>query len=155
MTLCWVMKEKNFILTSWTNQLLPIVTENNLFGTIRSCFKLFKNSFRWLFSIFTKQLWLLRHERIWLYVIIMSYMHFRVNLYSMVPWMSRNRWSIWSLSDSNGIQTHKQLVHKQTLNNLAKLAKKLKTYICYFLSNLYFSPNVSPSKTMKKLFYSI
>ena len=30
---------------------------------------------------------------------------------------------VWSLSDSKGIQTHKYLVCKWTLNHLAKLAK--------------------------------
>ena len=30
-----------------------------------------------------------------------------------------------------------------------------KTCVCYFLSNFYFSPNDSPSKTMKNVFYFI
>ena len=29
---------------------------------------------------------------------------------------------------------------------------KFKAYVCYFLSNIYFSPNHSPSKTMKNVF---
>ena len=37
--------------------------------------------------------------------------------------LSRNRRHIWNLSDSNGIWTHTNLVHKRTLNRLAKLAK--------------------------------
>ena len=36
--------------------------------------------------------------------------------------MSRNRRHIWSLSDSNGIRTHSQLVRKRILNYLAKLS---------------------------------
>ena len=31
----------------------------------------------------------------------------------------------------------------------------LKAYAHYFLSNFYFSPNESPSKTMKNVFYII
>ena len=38
---------------------------------------------------------------------------------------SRNRRDIWSLTGSNGIRTHKHLVSKLTLNDLAKLAKWL------------------------------
>ena len=37
--------------------------------------------------------------------------------------LARNRREIWSLSDSNGTQTHNHLVRKRTLNHLAKLAK--------------------------------
>ena len=47
---------------------------------------------------------------IWLYVIIMSRMHFRVNLLSIVAWISKNSLpktrNIWSLSNSNRIWTH-------------------------------------------------
>ena len=64
---------------------------------------------------------------IWLYVVIMPRTRFRVNPHSIVAWMSRNfarnRCNIWRLSDSNGIRTHNCLVHKRTLNHLAKLAK--------------------------------
>ena len=31
----------------------------------------------------------------------------------------------------------------------------LKACVCYFLSNFFFSPNDSPSKTMKNVFYFI
>ena len=31
----------------------------------------------------------------------------------------------------------------------------IKAYVCYFLSNFYFSPNDSPSKTLKNIFYFI
>ena len=36
--------------------------------------------------------------------------------------LARSRSKIWSLSDCNWTQTHNQLVHKRTLNHLAKLA---------------------------------
>ena len=39
--------------------------------------------------------------------------------------LARNWRGIWSLSDSNRIRTHNQLVRKRTLNHLAKLAKWL------------------------------
>ena len=39
--------------------------------------------------------------------------------------LARNRRDIWSLSGSNGTQTHNHLVRKRTLNNLAKLVKWL------------------------------
>ena len=35
------------------------------------------------------------------------------------------------------------------------LVNLFKAYVCYFLSNFYFSPNDSPSKTMKSFFYFI
>ena len=52
---------------------------------------------------------------IWLYVFIMSRTRFRVNSHSILAWMSRN-------SLLNGTRTHNHLVHKWTLNHLAKLA---------------------------------
>ena len=65
-----------------------------------------------------------------LFFIIMSRMHFTVNLYSIVclnvnELLARNRHDIWSLIDSNRIRTHNHLVRKWTLNHLAKLAKWL------------------------------
>ena len=45
-----------------------------------------------------------------------------VNVKELLAW---NRCNIWSLSDSNGIRTHKHLVHKQTLNHIAKLGNWL------------------------------
>ena len=46
-----------------------------------------------------------------------DYVRFKVNLDSIVAWMSRtlaeNRHDIWSLSDSNGIQTYNHLLRKR------------------------------------------
>ena len=53
------------------------------------------------------------------YVLIMSHTRFRVNPHSIVSWMSRNE--IRSLSDCNWTRTHNHLVHKRTLNYLAKM----------------------------------
>ena len=56
----------------------------------------------------------------------MSRTSFRVNLHS-ITWLNvkellaRSRCHIWSLSDSNEIQSHNHLICKQTLNHLAKL----------------------------------
>ena len=55
---------------------------------------------------------------------------YRVNqgLYSYLnvkELLARNRRDIWSLNDSNGIQTHNHLDRKRTLNHLVKLAKWL------------------------------
>ena len=75
---------------------------------------------------------------IWLYVFIMSCMRFRVNSHSIVAWMWRNSLleagAIWSLSDCNWTQTQNHLVHKQTLNYLAKLAKWLS---CVLSTHMY------------------
>ena len=65
---------------------------------------------------------------IWLYIIIMSHTSFRVNTHSIVCLNFKEllAWSschIWSLSDSDKIQTHNHLVCIWTLNHLAKLAK--------------------------------
>ena len=74
---------------------------------------------------------------IWVYVIIMSRMHFRVNLHSIVAWMSRTPWleqvRIWMLNESNGIRTHSYLVCKETLNYLAKLAKRMRYVVSTYL----------------------
>ena len=40
--------------------------------------------------------------------------------------LARSRREIWSLSDCNWTRTHNHLVHKRTLNHLAKLAKWLR-----------------------------
>ena len=67
---------------------------------------------------------------IWLYVIIMSRMNFRVNPHSIVCLNVKelHAWSrchIWSLSDSSEIRTYNHLIRKRTLNHLAKLARLL------------------------------
>ena len=57
-------------------------------------------------------------RHIWLHAIIMSCMHFKVNLHTIVAWMSRNALlktlDFWSLSDNNGIWTKNHLVCKRT-----------------------------------------
>ena len=74
---------------------------------------------------------------IWLYVLIMSRMHFTVNLHcgclnakEILAW---SRHEIWSLSDCNWTRTHNHLVHKRTLNHLAKLAKWLSCVVSTYL----------------------
>ena len=66
---------------------------------------------------------------IWLYVLIMACTCFRVNLHysclNVKELHAQNRRCIWCLSDSNRNQTQNHLVHEQTLNHLAKLAKWL------------------------------
>ena len=47
--------------------------------------------------------------------------------------LARNRCDIWSLSDSNGIQTHNHLFSKRTLNHLAQLAKWLSYVVSTYL----------------------
>ena len=67
----------------------------------------------------------------------MSRTRFRVNLHNLhniKRLLARNKRDIWSLSDSNKIQTHKHLVRKQTLNHLPKLAK---WWSCVVSTNLY------------------
>ena len=51
--------------------------------------------------------------------------------------LAQNRRHIWSLSDCNGTQTHNHLVHKRTLNHLAKLAFYYKWLICVAITCLY------------------
>ena len=50
--------------------------------------------------------------------------------------LARGRREIWSLSDCNLTRTHNHLVHKQTLNHLTKLAKRLSRVvsICWAVS---------------------
>ena len=72
-------------------------------------------------------------------VVIMSRTSIRVNPHSIVylnvkELLARSRRHIWSLSDSNVIQTHKHLVCKRTLNHLAKLAKWLSSFHVNFFN---------------------
>ena len=53
--------------------------------------------------------------------------------------LAQNKCNIWSLSDSNGIETHNHLVCKQALKHLAKLVKWLSCVlstghltVCYY-----------------------
>ena len=64
----------------------------------------------------------------------MSRTSFRVNPDSLVclnvkELLARSRRYIWSLSDSNEIRTHNHLVHKRTLNHLAKLASLVNGWV--------------------------
>ena len=62
---------------------------------------------------------------LWLYVLIMWRTRFRVNPHSIVAWMSSNFLLEADVkSDCNWTRTHNHLVHKRTLNHLAKLAFK-------------------------------
>ena len=72
-----------------------------------------------------------------LYVIIMSRTCFRVNLHSIVAWMSRDRSDIWSLSDSHGIWTDNHLVCKPRLNHLAKPVKWLSCVLSTYLYHAF------------------
>ena len=45
----------------------------------------------------------------------------------------QDRGETWSLSDCNWTRTHNHLVHKQTLNHLAKLAKWLNCIVSTYL----------------------
>ena len=54
-----------------------------------------------------------------------------LNVKELLTW---NRRDIWSLSDSNGIRINNYLVHKWTLNHLAKLVKWLS---CFMSTSLY------------------
>ena len=80
----------------------------------------------------------------WLYVLILSRMRFRVNAHSIVPWMSRNSKQTRnpSLSDCNWTRTHNHLVHKRTLNHLAKQAR-----FVYELSGRGFGSSYNHSKS--------
>ena len=79
---------------------------------------------------------------IWLYVFTMSRTRFRVNRHSIVclnvkKLLSQNRRHIWSLSKSNGIRIHKDLVCKWTLNNLVKLANLLICVVSTYLNRAF------------------
>ena len=74
---------------------------------------------------------------VWLYV-IMSRTSFRVNLHSMVclnvkQLLARSTRHILRLSDRSVIRTNNHLVHKRTLNHLAKLAKWMNCVVSTYL----------------------
>ena len=52
--------------------------------------------------------------------------------------LARSRREIWSLSDCNLTRTHNHLVHKWTLNHLAKLAKWLSCVVNTYLNGWVF-----------------
>ena len=51
--------------------------------------------------------------------------------------LARRRREIWSLSDCNWTQNHNHLVHKQTLNHLAKLTNWLSCVVSTYLYGAY------------------
>ena len=51
--------------------------------------------------------------------------------------LARSRRHIWSLSDSNEIQIHNHLVHKRSLNHLAKLVKWLSCVVSTYLHGAF------------------
>ena len=98
--------------------------------------KKIKASLAKLLSIHSQTKWLQ------LYVIIMSRTSFRLNPHSIVclnvkgllAWSERH---IWSLSDSNEIQTYNHLIGNQTLNHQAKLAKWLSCVVRTYLYSAF------------------
>ena len=90
---------------------------------------------------------------LWLYVLVMSRTRFRVNPHysclNVKELLARNRGKIWSLSDSNGTRTHNNLVHKRTLNHLAKLAKMF----IYELNGCAFESSCSRIKWLILVFF--
>ena len=71
---------------------------------------------------------------IWLYV---TY-EFRVNPHSLVSLnvrelLPQSSCDVWSSNQINGTRTHNHLVHKGTLNHLAKLAKRLNCVVTTYL----------------------
>ena len=56
------------------------------------------------------------------------------NLKELFAW---NRREIWDLSDCNWTRTHDHLVHKPTLNRLAKLAKWLSCVVSAYLHGAF------------------
>ena len=72
------------------------------------------------------------------FLLIMSRTRFRgeSKVYSCLnvkELLARNRRNIWSLNDSNEIQTHNLLVQKRTLNHLPKLTKRLSCVVITYL----------------------
>ena len=61
--------------------------------------------------------------------------------------LARNRREIWSLSDCNWTRTHNHLVHKRTLNHLAKLVEFFSWVFVYELSGCGFESSCSHLKT--------
>ena len=55
--------------------------------------------------------------------------------------------------DYNTRTKKESVVSNECLQTLE--ANIIKACVCYFLSNFHFSPNDSPSKTMKNVFYFI
>ena len=73
----------------------------------------------------------------WLYVLVMSRAHFRVNPHSIVylnvkELLAQSRHEIWSFSDCNWTRTQNHLVRKQTLNHLTKLAMSVPLWTKWF-----------------------
>ena len=79
---------------------------------------------------------------IWLYVLIVSRTHFRMNPHSLFAWMSKNSSSgsscdIFSLSDCKWTRTHNNLIRKRTLHHLANLAEWFSCVVSAFLGGAF------------------
>ena len=98
---------KIFSLEQKTNQILPATIEK-----VRFC--LFKKTALYSFTVCSYHITYTFQSESTLY----SYL----NVKELLAW---SRCKIWSLGDCNWTWTQNHLVHKQTLNHLAKLAKWL------------------------------
>ena len=76
------------------------------------------------------------------------------NNYNTEPSKSLGVIFLWKIIDIY----YSMLKHKHLENffhHINNLHQNIKACVCYFLSNFYFSPNDTPSKTMKNVFYFI
>ena len=71
--------------------------------------------------------------------------------------LAPNKGNIWSLSDCSGTRTHNDLVHKRTLNHLAKLTEWLSwvvsTYLYGAFECMFLSYHVRVSEWILFLFF--
>ena len=94
-----------------------------------------------------------------LYVFIMSHTCFRVNLHSIFSWcqelLPRNRRDMWNWSYCNGARTHNHLVHKGTLNHLAKLTKSFSWIVSPYLYGAFDSMFLSYHLRVSEWIYTL
>ena len=111
---------KIFSLEQKTNQILPATIEK-----VRFC--LFKKTALYSFTVCSYHITYTFQSESTLY----SYL----NVKELLAW---SRCKIWSLGDCNWTRTQNHLVHKQTLNHLAKLASLAKWWsVCLLIKRLW------------------
>ena len=79
---------------------------------------------------------------IWLNIIIMASLSFRVNPHcifclNMNQPLAGSKRHIWSLSDSKEVRTYQDIVRNCTLNHLAKLAKWMSCVVSTYLYSAF------------------
>ena len=74
---------------------------------------------------------------LWCHVRVSEWIHTLYSCLNVKELLAQSRREIWSLTDCNWTWTHNHLLHKRTLNHLAKLGKWLSCIISTYLYSAF------------------